>query len=166
MKEKAAELVKKLLARRLENAGMRTSRPDNLVQCEAADPQAYPGGTEVKVNIWRQWSEASVKLDWDTGEFLGYSVNRYSDPPARAELTREQALTLAAGALNIPEGAVLATFRQYEYAPQYGVVELMWNRVHQGMKVDGDYMRVVLHPITGRIVEMERFWREIRLPVR
>lgn len=163
MKDQALGLVRKLLARRLEAAGIRAPRPELFFQCEATEPEPYPGGTQVRVRTWRQWSEARVKLDADTGEFLGYAVDRYSDPMTRTELTQEQALQLAAGAVQLPPEAVLAGFRHSDYAPQRRLVELTWWHVHEGLRVDGDSIRVVLHPDTGRIVELERFWRTVQL---
>lgn len=163
MKERALALVQKLLARRLEAAGIRAPRPEQYFQCEAAEPEPYPGGTQVRVRTWRQWSEARVKLDAESGELLGSAVDRYSDPMTHTELTEEQALQMAGREFQLPPDAVLAGFRHCDYAPQRRLVELTWWHFHEGLRVDGDCIRVVLHPDTGRIVELERFWRTVQL---
>jgi hypothetical protein len=164
MKEQAVELVRKLLARRLARAGISSSNPAALIQCEADKPQPYPGGWQVPVHTWRQWSEARIKLDADSGEFIGYAVDRYADPVTRTELTREQAEALARGVVALPEDAELDHFQHVEWAPSRRLVELEWRHMHRGLRVDGDRILVVLHPDTHRIVEFERYWRVVRLP--
>ncbi len=164
MKDKALELVRKLLARRLELAGVRASNPDLLFQIEASEAEPYPGGGQVRVRTWRQWSEAHVKLDGETGELLGYSIDRWADPVTQAEMTQEQALALAGQKVKIPAEARLTSFRQFDYAPQRKMAELRWEHYYQDLRVDGDYIRIVLHPTTGNVVKLEWFWRTVQLP--
>jgi hypothetical protein len=162
-KSEAAERVKKLLTARLKRAGFTVSNPDEYFACQADEPQPYKTGSQVRVRISRNWSDARVKLDADTGDMLGYSVDRYSDPPTRTELTGEQALALAASLISIPPDAVLDSFQHVEWAPRRWLVEIQWKRMHQGLRVDGDSIRVVIHPDTRRLVELEWFWRTLRL---
>jgi hypothetical protein len=158
----AIEKVRKLLAARVKRAGLSASNPDEMFQCEAGEPEAYAAGSQVRVKIARHWSDARVKLDGDTGEFLGYSVDRYADPGTRTELTDEQALALAASLITIPADAVLDRVRQVDWAPGSRLTEIRWSRVHQGLRVDGDSIRLVIHPDTRRLVEVEWFWRSLR----
>ncbi|MDP3000600.1 MAG: hypothetical protein Q8N47_24160 [Bryobacterales bacterium] len=162
-RKEAAERVERILTGRLKRAGQSVSNARELFSCQADEPQPYKTGSQVRVHISRHWSDARVKLDGDTGDMLGYSVDRYSDPPTRTELTGEQALALAASLISIPPDAVLESFQHVEWAPRRWLVEIQWKRVHQGLRVDGDSIRVVIHPDTRRLVELEWFWRSLRL---
>lgn len=163
MKEKALELVRQLLMRRLEAAGQRPSRPDSAFQLEAGEPAPFGGGMQVQVHTFRKWSDAHVKLDAQTGEPLTYSIDRLSDPPTSVQLTEEDALKLLARSFNIPPDAELASLRHFEFAQGRHMIEMVWNHVYQGLRVDGDRLRVVMHPETGRVVAWERYWREVQL---
>ena len=162
-RKEAAERVERILTGRLKRAGQSVSNARELFSCQADEPQPYKTGSQVRVHISRHWSDARVKLDGDTGDMLGYSVDRYSDPPTRTELTGEQALALAASLISIPPDAVLDSFQHVEWAPRRWLVEIQWKRIHQGLRVDGDSIRVVIHPDTRRLVELEWFWRTLRL---
>ena len=160
LKETAAKRVLDILAGRLERGGISTSRPDWYFQTEAGDPQEFPGGWQVRVRTWRHWSDAAVHFDADTGEVLHWSVDRLSDPPTNAKLTQEEALRIAAGIIEIPLDAELHRFEHEEFAEGgRHVARIEWKRVHKGLRVDGDYLWVMIHPETHRLVAFGRKWR-------
>ncbi len=102
-----------------------------------------------------------MKLDGDSGELLAYSVDCWAEPRSRTELTEEQALELAARSIRIPQEARLSGFRMFEQNPGGLLAELKWEHYHLGLRVDGDRIEILLHPGTGRIVKLRRFWREV-----
>jgi len=163
LREAARQRVQRLLAGRLRRGGVSTSRPEWFFQGEADPPQAYPGGWQVRVRTWRHWSDAAVHLDADNGELLYRCVDRLSDPPTSAEMTREEAEQAAASLVEIPRNARLASFRHEPFAPERKMVRLEWEHVHDGVRVEGDYLRVVIHPETHRLVSVARKWRPVRL---
>jgi hypothetical protein len=162
-RKEAAERVERILMGRLKRAGQSVSNARELFSCQADDPQAYLTGSQVRVHVSRHWSDARVKLDAGSGEMLGYSVDRYSDPPTQSELTEEDALALAATLVKLPPDAVLESFQHVEWAPRRRLAEIQWKRVHKGLRVDGDSIRLVIHPDLRRLVELEWFWRTLRL---
>lgn len=162
-KEAAIELVAELLSRHLEVGGVYTSRPDFYFQCEAEEPREYIAGFEIRVKTWWHWSDARVIFDGDNGELMAYSINRYADPPNCEEMTQKEAIATVTKAIQVPSDAVLKSFYHFEYAPQRKLARLEWERFHQELRVDGDYLFVSIHPKTHRIVEFARKWRTLRL---
>jgi len=160
--ERAAEaLVRELMQRRLEKAGVVTGRPELYYQCEHDQRRDFEGGSEVRVKVWRPWSNARVDLDTDEGALYGYSVARYSDPPTEAELTTEQAVAAAAKSVEIPPDAELESCQTLRLGRGRHVVRLQWRHVVRGMRVEGDCLRVVLHPDSGRVIEYYCRWRRV-----
>jgi hypothetical protein len=160
----ALDYVQKLLEGRLKRAKI-PGNPARYFQLEAGELVRLPdaSGAQLQVKTFRHWSDAQIKLDADSGEFLGYLVSAFADPPAGVEMTQEQALELAGSLLQIPPDAVLESFQHIEWTQFRRLVQLQWKHVVQGLRVDGDYLRVVLNPTTKKIVEMERFWRTPKL---
>lgn len=159
----AVALVKTLLAQRLVRGRIATTRPDFYFACEPGEARARPGGTEVRVRTWRHWSEARVYHDAATGEEMGWTIHRHADPPTRGEMSRETALAAAAAAIDIPPDAVVESFYHFDYTPRHRAARLEWRHVHDGLRVHGDWLHVVLHPATGRVIEHFRKWRQVRL---
>jgi hypothetical protein len=159
----AVDLVRKLLHRRLERSGVLTDRPEAYVQCEAAPRQGWPGGTQVRVNVWRSWSRARVDFDADTGELLGRSIVRYSDPPSEEDMTQAEAVAAAGRAVKIPPDAELKSCYSVPLGPRRRAIRLEWRHIHRGMPVDGDCLWVLLHPETRRLIEYFRRWRQVDL---
>ena len=162
MKQAAADVVAKMLTGRLERAGVFTSRPELCFQCEGDRIGQNAGGAaEVRVKTWRHWSDARVNFDADDGKLLGYSIDRWADPPSEAEMSREDALQAAREAIEIPPDAVLQSFYHVQYAPRRKAARLRWTHVHQGLRVDGDVLWIIVHPETGRVIEYFCKWREV-----
>lgn len=164
LKHAAREQAHALLTRRLERAGIPTSRPEGYFQTEAAEPEPCSGGHQVRVHTFKHWSNALLQFEEDREEPLGWVVDRYADPPTNRELSEGEALRLAAATTEIPEDAVPATVRQAEFAPRRTLTRIEFRRTHQGLRVDGDFLRLSLHPDTHRRVEVQRKWRRLRLP--
>ena len=158
-KSDALDAARKTLTGRLRRAQIRAPQPEHFFHVEAGEPRPWSGGTEVRVKVWRHYSDAMVKLDDDSGEVVGFSVIKFADPPTQTELSREQAEALLAQILKLPAGAVLATYRTMEFSPGRRLPELEYAHFHNGILVDGDFFRVVFHPDTRRIVEYDRKWR-------
>ena len=158
-KTEAENYASRILERRLEHAGISTAHPEWYFQCEGEpQPQPFPGGTQVRVHTWRHWSDALVKLNADTGELFGYVVNRFDDAPTPNELTEEEAVAAAAKVVQIPADAELAEFGHVDYPHGRRMVLLEWIHVINGIRVHGDFLRIVLHPETHRVIEYDRKW--------
>lgn len=157
----ATEVVQRLLRARLVRGGVCTSRPDWFYQCEAGPAEACAGGTQVRVRTWRHWSEAHVQFDGDTGEVLHRRIDRLADPPATEALTQADALAAAQAAVAVPRDARLTVFRHEPFAPGRNMVRLEWEHVHEGLRVDGDCLHVLLHPQTRRVVALTKRWRPV-----
>lgn len=162
LSKEAGERARQMLAERLKRGGISTSRPEWYFECEPQRPQQYRGGSQVRVHTWRHWSDADVHYDADTGELMHRCVDRLADPPTDAELTKEEALRLAAGLITIPPDAELHSFGHEEFAEGRKAARLDWIHVHQGMRVDGDYLWVVIHPETHRLIAFGRKWRTVQ----
>ncbi len=163
---KHQQRVARLLTGRLRRAGAKSSRPDWYFQCEPAPPpEAYSGGWQVRVRTWRYWSDAAVHLDGQSGELMYRCVDRLSDPPTQASLTREQAEQLAASAVQIPRDARLKSVQDEPFSKDRTLTRLEWSHVVGGLPVEGDYLRVLLHPQTGRAVSIARRWRPVNIKV-
>jgi hypothetical protein len=163
MESAAVDVVTRLLSQRLKGGNVSTSRPDFYFQCEAGHPVKYPGGFEVRVRTWRYWSSANVYFDADNEEMLGYSIPRYADPPTGREMSRDEALFASKMKVEIPPDAELESFYHFQYTQQCKVAQLEWKHIHQGLRVYGDYISVVIHPETFRVIEYFRRWRKVRL---
>lgn len=164
IKDRALERAKQLLGDRLKRGGISTTRPDWYFQCEAGEPQVYPGGWQVRVRTWRHWSDADVHFDAETGVVTYRCVDRLSDPPADQELTEAEALAIAKGAISIPPEAVVHSFRHEQFAEGRKVARLDWVHMHGDLRVDGDYFWVMIHPQTRKLVAYGRKWRKVGGP--
>ena len=163
LKSAATDLVSDILSRRLRRGGIVTSHPEHFFRCVPLEPEPFPEGFQVRVNTWRQWSDATVEYDADTGELMGWTIFRHADPAHDSELTREKALEIAAKEIPIPDGAEVESFYHYDFAPRRRVARIEWRHMHQGLRVEGDYLWVLIHPQTHRIIELKRKWRAPRL---
>jgi len=161
LSKSAVGRAEQMLAGRLERNGISTSRPEWYFQCEAGEPEPFPGGWQVRVRTWRHWSDATVHFDAEGGDVLHRCVDRLSDPPAGAEMTKEDALRIAASVIDIPSDARLASFRHEEFAEGRRVARLDWQRFRGELRVDGDYLWVLIHPQTHRLVAFGRKWRPL-----
>jgi hypothetical protein len=159
MKQAAVDLANEILSRRLKRGGIQPTRPEFYFQCEPGEHREYEGGNEVRVKVWRHWSDAFVSFDGDKKQLLGCAINRYSDPPSEKEISKAEALAAVVKTMELPPDAVLESFYHYEYAPGRKVARLSWEHVHEGLRVDGDVFWVVLHPATLEIIEYFRKWR-------
>lgn len=159
--DQAITRVERLLAGRLERGGIRTSRPEWYFQMEAQKPEAWQGGWQVRVRTWRHWSDARVHLDAETGEVMYRSIDRLSDPPTDAELSQADAERIAQGLITIPQDAVLTRFTHEYFADRRKITRLEWEHFHKGLRVDGDYLWMMIHPTTHRLVAFGRKWRKI-----
>lgn len=160
--ETARQRVEQLFAGRRGRARLHASTPEWYTQAEPNEPQAFPGGYQVRVRTWRHWSDAYVHLDAEDGGVLHVSVDRLSAPPTDVELTEAEALAIAARLIDIPADAELVSFRHEEFADGgHRVARLDWRHMHRGLRVDGDYLWVAIHPTTQRLVAMSRKWRTL-----
>jgi hypothetical protein len=162
MKETALNFVKRLLVRRLEGSGVPALDPDLYFHCEAAEPEPFSGGTQVRVKTWKHWSNGLVKLDGMSGEVLAYRVEAHANPPSKQDLEKDAAVAQAAALVAVPPGAVVDNVRQFEWRPHHWVTEVQWIHVEMGRMIRGDVLRVVFHPVTKKVVEIERYWRSPR----
>jgi hypothetical protein len=156
----ALERVRTLLAGRVRRAGAHIP-PEWAFQCEAAEPQAFPGGWQVRVRTWRHWSDAAVHFDAESGETLYRCVDRLADPPTDAQMSLDAALRAAQAAMTIPDGARLTGFRHEAFAAERNVARLEWEHWHDGMRVEGDRLLALIHPETGRLIAFRRKWRSV-----
>jgi hypothetical protein len=160
----AAEVVRTLLVGRLERAGIPTAKPEWYFQTEATAPVPYSGGQQVRVHTFKHWSNAFVQFEEDQEEPMGWVLDRYADPPTDRAIPEDEAVRLAAATTEIPEDAEPAGFRHAVFAPGRTLTWIEFRRVHQGLRVDGDFLRLSLHPDTHRRVEFRRKWRALRVP--
>jgi hypothetical protein len=163
LKQSAEDFVAKLLSYRLESGGIPTDAPELYFQCQADDPQEYPGGFQVRVHTWRHWSNARVLIASNSGEIIGFSIDRYAYPENNLEMTKEKALDVVSKLISIPTDAVLNNFYHFDYMTNHRIAKLEWNRIYKGLKVVGDYLQVSIHPETHRIVEYACKWRKLKL---
>ena len=159
----ARQIAGEILLGRLRRAHLPVDRPELSFRCEAGPPRPYPGGFEARVKTWRHWSDALVELNAQTGELMGIVIARHCDPPNEKEMTQEQALAAVGQAVTIPDDSKLISFGHYDYVPGRKVARLEWKHVHQGRDVDGDYLVVVVHPKTLRVIEYRCKWRAIKI---
>ena len=155
----ALDAARRLLSGRLKRANIHAPQPDHFFHCEPGPPRPFPGGSEVRVKVWRHYSDAMVKIENESGEVVGFSLDKFADPPTPTELNQDQAVALLAQILRLPDGAVLHSFRTMDFAPGRRLPVLEFLHVHQGILVDGDFLRVAFHPDSRRIVEYDRKWR-------
>lgn len=163
LQKPALERVRRLLTGRLQRGNIRTSRPEWYFQAEADKPEAYSGGWQVRVRTWRHWSDARVHLDADSGEVMYRCVDRLAAPPTAAELDQDDALRIAAGLITIPRDARLRLFTHEQFADGHKVAKLDWDHYVNNVRVDGDYLWVMIQPQTHRLVAFGRKWRAAAL---
>lgn len=166
--DKATERARTLLKGRLERGGIDATHPEWYFQVEAALPQAYlppaPGhaaGWQVRVHTWRHWSDARVHLDADTGEVMYRCVDRLASPPTDAELDEDEAVRVASGLVTIPPDARLRSFWHEFLAAEHKVARIEWEHFYKDLRVDGDYLWVMLHPVTHKLVAFGKKWRKV-----
>lgn len=162
LSDRARQRAEQLFEARRLRGGIRTRQPERYTQCEADAPEPIPGGWQVRVRTWRHWSHATVQFDADTGIVMYQCIDRLSDPPADAQLTQDEAVRLAGELVEIPADAEFASFRHEPFADGgRNVARLEWRHVHRGLRVDGDFLWIMIHPTTHRLVAFARKWRQI-----
>ena len=162
-KQDAASLVERLLTARLNRAGIRGRAKEGCFRLEAGELAPDAAGGSVRVRTWRHWSDATVKLESNTGEFMGYSVPRFADPPSTQQASRDEAEAQARALIEVPGDARLKSAYSFEYAQGRTLIALEWEHWYKGLRVEGDFLRVYLHPGANRIVSVERYWRQVKL---
>jgi len=163
LSERAGAYVDEMFKRRLIRSKIATKRPELYFMVEPQRVERLPVGFQVRVKTWRYWSECRATLQADTGEVMGWGIDEYAEPANEVEITEEAALVFVSGQVEVPADAELKTFHHFDFAARHRVAVLEWDHVHQNMRVDGDSMRVVLHPQTGKIIEYFLKWRAVRL---
>ena len=138
-------------------------RLDAPHQTEPTAPRSYAAGSEVRVFTWKHWSSAFIQFEEDREEPMGWVVDRYADPRNEDEVSREEAFDLAATLVDLPPGAEPAVFSHTEFAPGRKLARVEFHRIHEGLRVDGDFLQVTFHPTTHRRVESRCKWRSLRL---
>ena len=135
MKKTANDYVSALLTARLKRANIRVTNP-----------------------AWRICSGAMVKFFNHTGELFGYTLEKFAEPAVQSEMTGEEADQMERTLVNIPPDAELQRFQLLDYAPGCRLPAVEYRHVYQGLPVDGDYLCIVFHPGTRRIVEYDNKW--------
>jgi hypothetical protein len=155
------------LERRLQNAGVNlppgelrrwiSVRPEPVAEAGAA--QAAGGPRVVKYHLGFHHGDLSIELNARTGNPLSWSF------PALAEgkggpLPEVEALNLAEATAALPEGAVLLS-AGYETLNGRSVFVAHWEHREGGVRVERDYIRVLISGDSGRVFAMYRRWHVI-----
>jgi len=161
--ELADEHVRKVLTRRLAVAKISTSHPEWYFQTSPDQLQPYERGAQVRVHTWRHWSDAWVTFNAENGEVLADVIDRFATPAVEEEFNLSRALEILQRWVTIPSDATLERHDRYAFAPKHVLWKLEWKRMVQGLRVNGDFLEVTLHPGTQRVVSIDRKWRPLKL---
>lgn len=161
--KRACEFVERLLRRRLRLAGIPQSLAPRSFECEPQAPRPWARGTEVRVRVWRHWSDARVEHDEERGDTLRWTLDRLVEPASEQEMELEDAVRAAQECIKLPEDAELDAFFHFQLARNTKVACLRLKRVVDGMRVDGDCLELYIHPQTRRVIDFFRKWRDLDL---
>jgi hypothetical protein len=140
-------------------------KPPEVRLIAHAPPRPREDGlVEVALDVLTFYSVARVTQDAETGDLLSWSIDRLRRAPetvgATHDVTDDDAIALAGRAAGgLPPGAHLAGIERTAFRPGEPLIRVRWQHLHEGIRVEGDYLEVQLNPLTGRASAVHRAWR-------
>lgn len=113
----------------------------------------------VKFGMYQRVSEYSTKYSPVTGEQRSWLFAAFTERCGRG-LTKAQALEVAKKAADLPEDAVLEV-ADYEEQAGEEVFVARWGHVVNGIKVERDYIQVLVNGALGRAFAVHRRWHTV-----
>jgi hypothetical protein len=159
--ERAEDFLWRVLERDLERQGTPEAvlylkhelmaRPEKL---EALGPYK-----RVSFGMHQRISEYTARYNPLTGARRAWFFTAFSERSGKG-LSKEQALEVARKAANPPEDAVLEV-AEYEVQAEEPVFVARWAHYVEGLRVERDFIQVLVNGDLGRAFSVERHWHEI-----
>lgn len=159
--ERAEEAVFRVIERDLERQGT----PEAVMMLKHF-VQARPEAVErkgpykhVRFGMYQRISEYVARYSPVTGEQRSWLFAAFSERCGKG-LSKAQALELATKAANPPEDAVLET-ADYESQAGEEIFVARWAHVVDGIRVERDYIQVLVNGELGRVFAVHRHWHTV-----
>ncbi|WP_224240870.1 hypothetical protein [Hyalangium gracile] len=158
---RAEEAVFRVIERDLERQGT----PEAVLMLKHY-VQALPEKVErkgpykrVSFGMYQRISEYSARYSPVTGEQRSWLFAGFAERCARG-LSKEQALQVATEAANPPKDAVLEV-ADYETQAGEEIFVARWAHVVDGIRVERDYIQVLVNGALGRVFSLHRNWHTV-----
>jgi hypothetical protein len=159
--EPARAAVFRVLERDLERQGTPEAIQylQYLIQARPEAVERKGPYKRVTFGMYQRVSEYSAKYSPVTGEQRSWLFPAFAERCARG-LTKAQALEVAKKAANPPEDAVLDV-ADYEEQAGEEVFVARWGHVVNGIRVERDYIQVLVNGALGRAFAVHRHWHTV-----
>ncbi|MGE0438910.1 MAG: hypothetical protein AB7L66_00105 [Gemmatimonadales bacterium] len=151
--------VLELFRGRLRRAGLRPDPPHRYFVLEGSKAEPFPGGVQVRVRTWRQWSEAWVEFASGGGPPIGWRIDRLAEAQS-SHPDAAQVVRLAAQLVPPPADATRPLAVPVESAEPVRAWRVTWEHEVAGRPVMDDFHRVEVDPDRRRLVGMQSRWRD------
>jgi hypothetical protein len=169
MSDDAERFVQSHLARRLERAGVEVGPPERarLLSVDRLPPASEPpaGGDDrdsqrlVRFEVGLRRGDISVQLNGRDGELMSWLYTHLAEGSAPAP-NAQAALQAATAAAAPPPDAVLAS-AGFETLGGQTVFVAHWDHVHEGVRVERDFIRALVSGRSGRVFAVHRHWHDV-----
>jgi hypothetical protein len=159
--ESAETFIWRSLERELEQQGTPEAvlHLKHLIQARPEKIEAKGPYKRVTFGMFQRISEYTAQYSPLTGEQRSWFFTAFSERCGKG-LSKEQALEVARKAANPPEDAVLET-ADYEAQAGEAVFVARWGHYVEGLRVERDFIQVLVNGELGRAFSVERIWHEV-----
>jgi hypothetical protein len=159
--EPARAAVFRVLERDLERQGTPEAIQylQFLIQARPEAVERKGAYKRVTFGMYQRISEYSTKYSPVTGEQRSWLFAAFAERCGRG-LSKAQALEVATKAANPPEDAVLEV-ADYEEQAGEEVFVARWGHVVNGIRVERDYIQVLVNGALGRAFAVHRHWHTV-----
>lgn len=159
--ERARDAVFRVLRRDLERQGTPEAVQylEHLIQARAETVEPKGPYRRVKLGMYQRVSEYSAKYSPVTGEQRSWLFPAFAERCGRG-LTKAQAIEVAKKAAQPPEDAVLEV-ADYEEQAGEEVFVARWAHFVNGIRVERDYIQVLVNGALGRAFAVHRNWHTV-----
>lgn len=159
--ERARDAIFRVLERDLE----RQQTPEavlylrHLLQARVEGVERKGSHQRLRFGMYQRVSEYAARYSPVTGEQRSWVFAAFAERCGRG-LSKEEALEVATKAANPPEDAVLEVAG---YEPQAGedIFVARWAHVVDGIRVERDYIQVLVNGALGRAFAVHRRWHTV-----
>jgi hypothetical protein len=159
--ERAREAVFRVIERDLE----RQETPEavltlkHFIQARAEKVEQKGAYRRVSFGMYQRISEYVARYSPITGEQRSWLFSAFAERSGKG-LSKAQALELATKAANPPKDAVLEV-ADYEEQAGDEVFIARWAHVVDGIRVERDYIQVLVNGELGRVFAVHRHWHTV-----
>ncbi len=131
--------------------------PSRAAQPAAAGNAVIRPGAEETFTLSSSLGDIVVRLNSATGELISWIIERLSED-GDASAPYEELLALGSAVAKPPPDAE-RTQAGYEVVGNTTIFRIRWEHRHKGLRVEGDFLEVLINAKLGKVFALTRLWR-------